>query len=35
MTDEPLAKLEADHRREKAELRETTGLSWEEKVRRI
>ena len=35
MTDEARAKLEADYRREKAEIRADPGLSWEHKERKI
>ena len=35
MTDELLARLEADYRREKAEIREDPALTWEQKERRI
>ena len=35
MTDEPRARMEADYRREKAEIREDPDLSWERKERRI
>ena len=35
MTDELLARLEADYRREKAEIRADLGLNWEGQERRI
>ena len=35
MTDEPLAELEDDYRREKAEIRGDPALSWEQKERQI
>ena len=35
MTDEARVRLEADYRREKAEIRADPGLSWEQKERRI
>jgi hypothetical protein len=35
VTDEPRARLEAEHRREKAAVRRDPGLSWEHKERRI
>ena len=35
MTDEPRARLEAEYRRERAEIRADPGLRWEEKERRI